>query len=123
MGLATVLALHAVGRAGRLTTWLGGPVSTYLGRISYSLYLIHAPVLSVVLRAGYKLTGENPAAAVGWFVLAATACLGAAHLLHVLVEAPALRLAARWKSGPRIARPVAVPSGEVSAPVAQALGA
>ena len=102
VGLTTVLTLYLVGRAGRLTHWLGGPALTYLGRISYSLYLIHLPVLLVVLPAGYKLTGENRGAAVLWFVLAALASLGAAHLLHVLVEAPSLRLTARLKPVRRV---------------------
>ncbi len=100
VGLVTVLALHAVGRAGRLTSWLGGPVLGYLGRISYSLYLIHLPVLLTIMRAGYKLTGDHRGAALVWFALAALASLGAGHLLYVLVEAPSLRLTARLRPRP-----------------------
>ena len=113
VGLVTVFALYGVGRAGRLTRWLGGPVMTYLGRTSYSLYLIHLPVILVILPAGYKITGEDPRAAVLWLLLAAAASFGAAHLLYLLVEAPSMRLAARWKSGPR-ARVVPAPSVSVS---------
>ncbi len=101
VGLATVLIFYAAGRAGRLTTWLGQSGFSYLGRISYSLYLIHLPVLLVVMRAGYKLTGENQLAAVGWFVLALLASLVAAHLLWKYVEMPSSRLAKRVKHGLR----------------------
>jgi peptidoglycan/LPS O-acetylase OafA/YrhL len=97
-----VLGLYGVGRAGRLTTWLGGPVMGYMGRTSYSLYLVHLPVLTVVLRAGYKLTGENRWAALLWLALAALCCFAAAHLLYVFVEAPSLKLVARFKPGRRV---------------------
>ncbi|MBE7209728.1 MAG: acyltransferase [Gluconacetobacter diazotrophicus] len=101
VGLATVLSFYAVGNARRLTVWLGGTGFSYLGRISYSLYLIHLPVLLVVMRAGYKLTGENRPAAVCWFVLALLASVAAAHLLWRYVEMPSARLARRMKFRPR----------------------
>ena len=101
VGLATVLTFYAVGRAGQLTTWLGQSGFSYLGRISYSLYLIHLPVLLVVMRAGYKLTGENRLAAVCWFGLALVASIAAAHLLWRHVEMPSSRLSKRMKFGLR----------------------
>lgn len=104
VGLATVLVFYAVGRAGRLTTWLGHSVFGYLGKISYSLYLIHLPVLLVILRAGYKLTGENQVAAVGWFVLALLTSIATAHVFCVYVEVPSARLARRLKFGLRAPR-------------------
>ena len=96
-GFTTALAFFAVGRAGKLTTWLGGPVSKYLGKISYSLYLVHLPVLSIVLRAGYKVSGENKAASLVWFTVAAAASFVAGHLMWRYVETPSLRLTARLK--------------------------
>ncbi len=96
-GFTTALVFFAVGRAGKLTTWLGGPVWKYLGKTSYSFYLVHLPVLSIILRAGYKISGENQAAALGWFVAAAIASLGAGHLMWKYVETPSLRLSARLK--------------------------
>ena len=39
--IATALTLLVVGRTGRMNTLLAGPILGYLGRISYSLYLVH----------------------------------------------------------------------------------
>lgn len=82
----------------------GGRVLQYLGSRSYSIYLAHLPVLSVVMRAGYKLTGSSPGFALCWFVVAAAASFASAELLHRFVESPAVRLSALVKrSGPRAA--------------------
>lgn len=96
-GLATLLALYATGRAGHLTDWLGSGPLQYFGRISYSLYLIHLPILSIIMRAGYKLTGAQPWAALAWFALAAGASVFAAQVLYMTVERPSMRFAARLK--------------------------
>jgi peptidoglycan/LPS O-acetylase OafA/YrhL len=103
-GLVTVVGLYVVGRMGHLTDWLGGPIPQYFGRISYSLYLVHLPVLSVVMRGGYKLTHTNRWAAIGWFFAAAMCSVLVAHLLYVLVERPSMRLASKLKPRPVTAR-------------------
>jgi peptidoglycan/LPS O-acetylase OafA/YrhL len=92
-----VLYLGSTGAVG--LGWLGGNrVLQYLGSRSYTLYLVHLTVLSAVLRVGYKVTGASGSWAVAWLVLAAAASIGAAEVLHRLVERPSLRLAAVVKT-------------------------
>lgn len=97
--LATGLSIYLAGRLGRLGTWLNWSVLQYLGRISYSLYLVHFPVGYVVTTVGsaFSDNAPSPAVATAWLALALVASLGAAHLMFVFVEAPSVRLAARFK--------------------------
>ena len=60
------MTIYVVGRLGHLTDWLAWRPLQYLGRISYSLYLIHYPVSHVVVWTGHRLTGDAPWPAVGW---------------------------------------------------------
>lgn len=96
-GIFTALALYATGSAGVIGSWGGGAALQWLGRISYSLYLIHLSVLSLILRLGFKMTGTNPAFALVWSALALAASVGAALLLYRFIEMPSLQLAARFK--------------------------
>ncbi|HLJ10386.1 MAG TPA: acyltransferase [Planctomycetaceae bacterium] len=123
--LAAGLSTYAAGRLGRLGTWLDYGVLQYLGRISYSLYLIHFPMSHVVTTLGSQVLGENPGPALAtlWLVLALVASLGAAHLLYRFVEAPSVRLAARLKRAPAAAprtAPAATPAPATAATPAAA---
>ncbi len=62
----------------------------WLGRISYSLYLVHLPVL---LAVGHVVSGRAPIVVI--LVLAFVAALGLAQLLCAWVERPAILLARR----------------------------
>jgi peptidoglycan/LPS O-acetylase OafA/YrhL len=72
----------------------------YLGRISYSLYLIHYAVNHVVTYVGWSLLGGSPSPplAATCLAMAMASSLIAAHFLYVWVEAPSTRWAARLKS-------------------------
>lgn len=81
--------------AGRMQI-LDFPVSLafqQLGKLSYSLFLIHYPISWIVMMVGYRLTGTQPTWAAFWLVASLAASLLAAQLLHVFVESPANRLA------------------------------
>jgi peptidoglycan/LPS O-acetylase OafA/YrhL len=52
----------------------------------------------LVNNLGYRITGNDPHAAVFWLALAILASIGAAHVLHVFVETPSSELAARLKT-------------------------
>jgi len=90
-------AIYTVGRLGHLHDWLSAGWLQRLGRISYSLYLIHYPVSWIVTTVGYQLTGDAAAPAAIWMLLGLAASIGAADVLNRMVEMPALRLSRRFK--------------------------
>lgn len=96
-GIVTTLAIFAVGRAGRLTDMLGHSVFQYLGRVSYSLYLVHFAILLFVARAGFKVTHENRWAAIAWMIFACLLSIGVADVFYRLIERPSMRLASTFK--------------------------
>lgn len=88
--LTGALMMAAVGRD-RLGTWLSDHLSQFLGRVSYSLYLIHTPILGAVIVAVTKVLPRS----IGTQFLAAAAgvtvsCL-AALVMYRLVEKPAMQ--------------------------------
>jgi peptidoglycan/LPS O-acetylase OafA/YrhL len=103
-GCATALAIYGVGLLGRLSTWFSARPLQWLGAISYSLYLVHLPILSVVMRGGYKLTHDNRVAALGWMFLAAALSLIAAYFFHRFIERPSMNLASSLSRNPQPAK-------------------
>jgi peptidoglycan/LPS O-acetylase OafA/YrhL len=97
VGLITGTTIFLVGIRGHLTDWLDWRWLQYLGRISYSLYLIHFPVNHVVSNLGYSLSGDSPVAAVLWMATSVVLSIGVAHVLYKVVEAPSVRLSQRFK--------------------------
>jgi peptidoglycan/LPS O-acetylase OafA/YrhL len=87
------LAIFAALIAGR-TGFLNAPVLVWLGALSYPLYLVHQNL-------GYAvITALETVGLPAWTatVLAILAALGAAQLVHDLVETPSLRmLRGMWK--------------------------
>ena len=84
--LLIVLAL----RPGPGLAWLRGRVPVWLGKVSFSLYLVHLPLMAAAVHL------YHPRAAItGMVALAMLLALPAAALLHRWVEQPAHRLA-RW---------------------------
>jgi len=79
---ATILVASAASAA-----WLRAAPIVWLGRVSYSLYLWHLPVLLATVHVGY---GHLPL----WSLLTLSLALALimAGLMHRLVEAPAARL-------------------------------
>jgi peptidoglycan/LPS O-acetylase OafA/YrhL len=97
VALGTGLLLFVVGRWGRLRSGLNVAPLQFMGRISYSFYLIHTVVLSRLCRLMVR-TGIPPeengalAAALGLGL-----SLAAAYLLYRLVERPCAGLSKRLK--------------------------
>jgi len=90
-GIAFWLAVEM----GKLDRWLAGRPLQFLGKISYSLYLIHFPVAMITKRVLHKLVGESNLAVWLTFFAAVGAAIATAALMHRLVEAPFTRLARR----------------------------
>lgn len=112
-GWLTAGALFLAGRQGGLWHWGGHRFWQYLGKISYSLYLVHVLVLLLVMRIAYKITGENPVAAGIWFVVTGLLCIGAGHLLNLTVEQRSMKWTSQFKrqrcEPQEAAVPVAIP--------------
>jgi peptidoglycan/LPS O-acetylase OafA/YrhL len=92
---AAVMAF--VSLTGRLESLLAGPVIQFLGRISYSLYLIHASIGWRFISLFRKLFGPDLGPAMG--VLAFLGGIGlsvlAAWMMYAALEAPSVKLARR----------------------------
>lgn len=101
VGPATAALIAGAGWLGRLSTWLGGAAFQYLGRISYSLYLLHVPVGGTLALIGWTRVGPATiGGAVLWMLAGLGASLVAADLFHRAVERPSIALARRIKVGP-----------------------
>lgn len=105
---ATALALWLAVETEALDRILVGPVSQFLGRISYSLYLVHTPVIGAALVVTALLTPRTP----GWqfvgVVAALAASIVAGTILYWLVERPSVRLSRRLgrrSAAPPLRRP------------------
>ena len=99
VALSTALAILVAGRQQKLDQWLNWPWLQYLGRISYSLYLIHFPVCHLLMSAGWKFFSHSPTLTQAMVILSGSlvASLLAAHALYQVVESPSARWAARMK--------------------------
>lgn len=91
-------ALAITGGQTRLGGWLlGNGVSTYFGRRSYALYLVHWPL---VVFAKQRLSGTDSVLFMGWLFVATVV---SAHLMHLMIEVP-FRNWGRDEGGPQLRR-------------------
>ena len=93
LGVMTALAILAVAASGQITTALNWPWLQFLGKISYSLYLVHNPVTGAVFRIGYGLTGHSTMSEAFWWMVSLAACVVVAFAVWWCIEAPSMRLA------------------------------
>lgn len=82
-------------------------VATFFGNISYSLYLLHAPVAFMALSVFARIihVDQNSFTGFSAFVVPLIAAIVAAYLLYLLVERPAQK----WSKAFRYARSKEVP--------------
>lgn len=103
VALITALALGIARRGGFMETWPRGKTLAYLGKISYSVFLAHFPVILVVNAAFSKFAPQSAAINAGGIVVAwgASIAVGALFFRHIESRAsywqgltidPALRL-------------------------------
>lgn len=124
VGALTAVSLFAVGELRLLQTAGNLRPLQYLGRVSYSLYLVHVVVGCPFTYYFYQRVGGAEAGLgvrLGLFVLAVMVSLAAAHLLYRFVEQPSLGWS-RWvplhpepgeglaPSVPRVKEPVSLPA-------------
>jgi len=102
---ATALALLAAHASGGLQAWLSGRAAQALGRVSYSLYLMHVPTITLAAALLHRLpphaglAGELADAA---FIL--VACLAVAWAFWHAIERPSIR----WSHRLALSRPAPV---------------
>jgi peptidoglycan/LPS O-acetylase OafA/YrhL len=112
VALTTAVAIYTAGQFDKLYVWLNWPWLQYIGRISYSLYLIHFPVCHLLTTIGWKWCADEPTTFQARAVMCVSfvASLFAGHFLYVLVEAPSARWAARTKLPLSDRAPVKLPN-------------
>ena len=100
VGLATALLIGRAGTRGQLARWGDNPILQWLGRVSYSLYLIHPLALSVMFRLTERAPASAGLALLCWFVSILLSLL-CAWALNRAVEMPSVRFAARLRNADR----------------------
>jgi exopolysaccharide production protein ExoZ len=98
-GLATAATIALGLHRPPIARSLGTPRALqYLGKRSYSIYLVHTVVISPIMRTGYKLTGESPGWALGWTLVGGAAAMVSAEGLYRWVERPSLAFSEQVKA-------------------------
>lgn len=98
--ILTAAVIHTVGTAGRLATALHGRLVQFLGRISYSLYLLHIPVSGGMFALTAQVLGDSvlDRAIATSAVFAANVCV--AWLAWRFIEQPSTQLSRRLRLTP-----------------------
>ncbi len=100
VSVATTALLWTAIERERLGHWLADRPSQFLGRVSYSLYLIHTPVLGAALVVAAKVLGEPTVAKqILGIVIGVVASLVAAEIFYRAVERPAIMMSRRLRPG------------------------
>jgi hypothetical protein len=94
---ATTSALYLAGQRQRLQDWLAARPFQYLGRISYSLYLVHVPLCMLLLAVKVRVAPSSDGVALAFLGVVFAASIAAAHVLYTWVEAPCLEWTRRLK--------------------------
>ena len=100
IALLTAFAIFLAGIRDKLHTWLNWRWLQFLGKISYSLYLVHFPVCHLLTTVGWNFcqNSPNPIQAASILMVCVPASILAAHFLYLLVESPSAGWAAKMKN-------------------------
>jgi peptidoglycan/LPS O-acetylase OafA/YrhL len=93
MAVVVGVIVYAAGRTGWGSRWPNSPLIARLGKISYSLFLVHFPVLVLVATAYVRQGWTSPEAAVAGLITAFFLSIGTAVAFHRWVETPSIRFA------------------------------
>ena len=95
--LLTAIAIYAAGLLGFMDRWLSQYWIQFLGRISYSLYLVHVPVGATINDIESHLCSNSKFMALPCILLSVCASIGVAFVMYRLIELPAARWSRRLK--------------------------
>jgi peptidoglycan/LPS O-acetylase OafA/YrhL len=96
MSLAAGLMLFLGGKLGLMDRWPSSRLINNLGRTSYSLFLIHYPVLIIVTTWWVAFDWSSPRQADAGLVVSYVASLVAAEMFFRTVEVPAVQLSRQF---------------------------
>ena len=108
VAVAAATSLLVAAQVGGLTTWLRWRPLLFAGAVSYSFYLLHIPVIDVVLAVQTRRGATGTAASLTLWAVTLVGAFAAAWVLYRAVERPSMRLAARFKErrdGPAVPPP------------------
>lgn len=86
VSLATAALLYLAVRWPRLGEWPQSRPILFLGRISFSLFLVHFPVCLLINAIAVRFFDPSPLASLAWMVIAVLASVAAAQAFAVGVE-------------------------------------
>ena len=81
-----------------LYCWLDVGWVQFLGKISYSIYLVHVPIVGAVLGLQARMAPRSQGVSFVMLALAVGASIGIAFIFNRVVEVPAIRLSRRFKA-------------------------
>lgn len=90
VGLLALTVMGSAAAGGFMKRFLGGALMVWLGEISYSIYMVHFPVL-IVLRRIYEAMGYaqwSPSLQMAAYVATFAIVIAAAALLYYVIEHP-----------------------------------
>lgn len=107
VALLTALSLGLSRRWGFLASWPKSSLLAYLGKISYSIFLTHFPVILIINAVFSKVASDSPAINALGIIIAWAACIATGALFYHFIEnrasrwqelaiAPVKRLLDRW---------------------------
>ena len=110
IALLAGLLIFSAGKFGWMTRWPKSLVIAKLGRISYSLFLVHFPVLVLISSGWARLGWSSPAASVAGLLVAFLASLATSVIFHRWVEVPAGKWSRHWDAPKKELSPTEYPS-------------
>jgi peptidoglycan/LPS O-acetylase OafA/YrhL len=87
---ALLLLLHA---DGPLVRFLSAPIFRSLATVGYGVYLVHIPILRLLVPTAQKLTASGVSMALVWpgaLVVVMVLALATGYVMHLLIEKPSL---------------------------------
>lgn len=108
VGVATACAIMVCGRRGKMSRWLSNRPLQFMGKISFSLYLVHNPTTSLLFGVAHHRTPHTLPWQVAWFFFSLSVSISIAYAFFHFIERPSMQLSKRL-GRPRPA-PVVVPA-------------